>query len=379
MSACRFTQPFGGTRVHPRGTLLTRRERGVGRADVLTAALCILISLAAAMPVIGRTGRDSGEMRSLANLRTLAAAHEAYTQSFAGRQWTAIPENAGLVNGSCSAYIGGIACPPPLVLGQAPSGAVWGFWLGSQGLCAPFGWPGDCGNWSAYPPITFQGNAAGFGSFRLPNTVSFNSFVDGRFYSDTFYSPNDRVNYEISASYRDRGVAFDSTGGEIAYSSYCLSPAAMSNPEVLAAANGGFRNPNSFAEGYVSPAVSQCTYPDLKTRMIEHQWNTAAPSYSDSPSVGAASGWIFNASRLASPNAIFFDGRVGRIANADAMADDAARQATEGVGLWSRTTPFGASGYRGLGGGDISPEGITTSHTILTLDGILGRDLLSVR
>jgi hypothetical protein len=381
MSGCRI--PFGNTceKNRSRRAVHARRERGIGRADVLVALLCIVISFSAAMPVIGRTGSDSGEMRSLANLRTLASAHEAYAQSFGGRQWTAIPEDAGLVSGNCGSYLSVIACPPQMLLGQSPSSSAWwGYYLGNTGLCAGLGWPGNCGNWTMYRPLSFAGSDSGMGSYRVPNVVSFNSFVDGRFYSDTFYSPNDRLAYGNSAKYRDQGVGFDFVAGEpIAFSTYCLSPAAMYNPEVLAAANGGFRNPNSFVEGYVSPPVAQCTYPDLKTRMIEHHWTVGAPSFANTSTINEYSGWIFNASQRASPNAVFFDGRIGRIANADAMADDAARQASEGIGLWSRTTPFGASGYRGPNGGSPSPEGTTTSHTILTLDGILGRDLLSVR
>ncbi len=356
-----------------------RQPRGASRVDLLVTLVCVGMVLAVAMPVIGRPARDSGEMRSLANLRALASAHEAYGQSFSGRQWTAIPEDAGVASGNCGVYISTIACPPQLFLGPAPNGNWWAYYLGSSGLCAPFGWPGDCGSWTAYVPMGFQGSNAGYGSFRLPNAASFNSFVDGRFYSDTFYSPNDRLIYESTAAYRDEGVAFDSSSAGIFLSSYCLSPAAMHSTEVLAQRNGGFRNPNSFAEGFVSPPVAACTYPDLKTRMIEHAWTVGSPSYTQSASVSPATGWIFNASATASPNAIFFDGRIGRIANADAMADDAARLATEGIGLWSRTTPLNPVGYRGVNGANPSPEGITTSHTILTLDGILGRDLLSVR
>ncbi|MBL9121488.1 MAG: hypothetical protein JNL80_16385 [Phycisphaerae bacterium] len=108
--------------------------------------------------------------------------------------------------------------------------------------------------------------------------------------------------------------------------------------------------------------------------MIEHHWNVGAPSFSALPPTSEPPGWLFNASALASPNGFFFDGRVGRIRNAQAMADDAQRQQTEGIGLWSRTTPLGEAGYVI---GEPTPEGVTSSHTILTIDGILGRDLLT--
>jgi hypothetical protein len=46
---------------------------------------------------------------------------------------------------------------------------------------------------------------------------------------------------------------------------------------------------------------------------------------------------------------------------------------TGGVdGLWSRDTPFGESGYFG----ELSFDGTTVSHHILTTGGIRGRDTL---
>ena len=349
------------------------RKRGCTRADLAVALGCGAAAIAAAVPVLARNGIDSGEARSLSNLRILAAAHEAYSLTFAGKQFGVMPENAGLVNGNCATYTATVACPPPLLLGQGSNGAWWGYFLGSSGLCAGFSYPGNCGNWVAYKPIEFVGADTGMGSFRLSNAVAFNSFVDGRFYSDTFYSPNDRLAYDIGARYRDLVVQFESASNEIAFTSYCLSPAAMYHPQVLASANGGYKNPNTFVDGYVSPTVSQCAHPDLKTRMIEHNWNVGAPSFGVDLSPTYQESWVFNTSALASPNGFFFDGHVTRIPNAQAIADDNAVFKASGSRLWSRTTPFGEQGYR-IG----QPlESERTSHTILTIDGILGRDVLT--
>ena len=56
-------------------------------------------------------------------------------------------------------------------------------------------------------------------------------------------------------------------------------------------------------------------------------------------------------------------------------ADDArVLDETDGVdGLWHRGTPLGASGYYTAQ----SKDGVSTSHNILTTDGIRGRDVLS--
>lgn len=58
-----------------------------------------------------------------------------------------------------------------------------------------------------------------------------------------------------------------------------------------------------------------------------------------------------------------------------AARDDAkVRQQNQGDGLWSRDTSLGNSGCLGDYAHD---ERVSTSHTILTTDGILGRDLIS--
>jgi hypothetical protein len=346
-------------------------SRGATCIDVLVGLGCATILAGALLPLLGAMGSASGEARSLSNLRVLAAASEAYSATFDGRQYTAMPEDAGLVSANCPQYLATIGCPPQLILGNDASGILWGLFIGSTGFCAPFGYPGDCGNWELYKPIIFSGATEGFGSFRMPNVRAFNTFVDGRFYSDTFYSPNDSAMATMSAPHRDAGADFAADPNGVILSSYCLSPAAMYNPTTLAAS--GFVSPDVYAEGYVSPAVSACVYPDLKTRMIEHNWNYRAPAQGNSNFAGGAEPWYFNMSASASSQSIFFDGHVGRIRTATAVADDAAAQASSGVGLWHRGTPLGGAGYYGNQSLDLTKN----SHTILTIDGILGRDVLT--
>jgi hypothetical protein len=348
-----------------------RAARGATCIDVLVGLGCATLLAGAALPLLGAMGSASGEARSLSNLRTLAAANEAYGATFDGRQYTAIPEDAGLVNGSCEQYLLTIACPPPHVLGDAPNGFEYGYYLSPMGFCAPFGYPGTCANWVVYKPLTLSGVNAGFGSFRLPNARAFNTFVDGRFYSDTFYSPNDTATATKCAPHRDAGVDFDLNPSGVAFSSYCFSPAAMHNPMTLSAS--GYVNPDSYADAYVSPPVSACVHPDLKTRMIEHNWNYRAPAQGNINFAGGIEPWYFNASASASSQSIFFDGHVGRVRTATAVEDDAAAQASSGVGLWHRGTPLGAAGYFG----NQSFDGTLNSHSILTIDGILGRDVLT--
>ena len=72
---------------------------------------------------------------------------------------------------------------------------------------------------------------------------------------------------------------------------------------------------------------------------------------------------------------VFFGGSVGTINAGVATQQDAAiRRQTKGDGLWNRDTPLGNNGYFGKFAADGE---VSTSHTILTTEGILGRDLIS--
>jgi hypothetical protein len=168
---------------------------------------------------------------------------------------------------------------------------------------------------------------------------------------------------------------FTSSGGEIAFSAYCLSPAAMYHPGVFRRPSaGGFQDPNAgFIDSYRAPSIDQCTHPDLKTRMVEHSWLVNPPSPTN-PNFSGNEPWYFNHGITSRPGSLFFDGSVQEMTMKQAVSDDEAmRRATGFVdGLWSRDTPFGANGYFG---GQAYDETRNSFH-ILTTDGILGRDFL---
>lgn len=354
------------------------RRRGLTLAESLVTAAIGCLLIATLIPLLAAVGGGSGEARSLANLRFLVGANEAYGQTFSQRQFTAIPENAGLVNGDCATYIATIACPPQQIVGWSANGGLWGFYLPATGFCSASGgaFVGNCDNWGSYVPMHYTGSNAGYGSFRLPNVMAFNQFVDGRFYSDVWYSPNDRAAWHVSAMPRDEGAQFELTYGILAFSSYCFSSAAMFHPDVYGATFDGYRAPTSFPEAYTAPAVTQCIHPELKTRMIEHNWNLNSPSYAEFAVTNALKQPPYNASSKASPLSMFFDGSVRRLRNVDAIADDESLFQASGGRLWSRTSPLGTQGYLGLQAIDSGPR---TSHTTLTIDGLLGRDVLTVR
>ena len=59
--------------------------------------------------------------------------------------------------------------------------------------------------------------------------------------------------------------------------------------------------------------------------------------------------------------------------NAEAIAADQQQIDQVGFGLWSRDTPFGSDGYLT----EYAYDPIVTSHTVLTTEGIRGRDTVA--
>ena len=355
--------------------------------ELLIVIAVATLLIAALLPTLARARGDSGQVTSMNNLQTLSFACAVYAWDFSDRQPTWVPDDAGLYvsqsGGSnwASAYLSGGGCPPQFILGwDTQSGStLWGYFLG----CGNF--PGNAGNAPVYQPNSFTaGNV--FGSFRLLNAQMFSQYVDGRFYSDPFYAPNDTRTWELVEPLLDIVDEFTivppyGTGGlpQIVNSSYAPSPAAMWNPAVLSyntTTGKWWSDPNTFVDGYQSPPVSQCAFPDLKTRIIEHNWNFGQPGPVNPAFAGGNTPYFFNAGLAAAPITLFFDGHVAELPNSQVVADDemVLKQSGGWVGLWTRDTPLGANGYYGAQ----SYDGTIVSHHILTANGILGRDVLNV-
>ena len=80
-----------------------------------------------------------------------------------------------------------------------------------------------------------------FGSFRFPNAAQFQQYVSGKFYDKTFYAPKDTAPWESAApcfespdQYCKQTIVNSGVGDIPAWSSYCMSPAGMFNPNVMA-------------------------------------------------------------------------------------------------------------------------------------------------
>jgi hypothetical protein len=312
----------------------------------------------------------------------LGKAHAAYAADWNGRQVTHIADDIAVFGSDAASAFAGWAGfygvdHPPSILGWGLDAAETGFvqYQYRQG-------PGDVGNHALVQPLVFTGFAAGIGSFRLPNTRPLHAYAGGRFYDEVFYAPDDVVVYDVVEPAFDDPDEFvyplDGVVGTPAWSSYCMSPAAMFDPAVMRHPDdGGWQHPWLLDDGFRSPGLDQARYASLKTLMLEHHWNQDAPAEPCNPgfSPGTYDGcepWYFNHGRASAPASLFYDLSVRLLPNAEVEEADLRLIGQTGHGLWSRDTVFGNDGYFNEYGYD----DLQLSHHVLTTDGILGRDTL---
>ena len=350
------------------------RPRAMTLIDV-TVGLGSVTLLAA---VVGATAHSmrttSNEAISMANLMQLGVSNALYAWDHDGLQWSGHSSDFGLSGNNCSTYINSVGCPNQMILGWDQGGGLWGYWMGS-GLCPPT-YPGNCGNWIVYTPFNWDPDPT-FGAWRMTQARSFHDYANGRFYDPVYYAPNDRLTYRRAAplfDYPNEFVYSSSIPNQVVFGSYGMSPAAMWNPEVFrASSEGGFRDPSSFEESFERQALFSAMHADLKTLMFEVHWNQGSRAR---PASAFTTGEVlYNQSADSRPIALFYDGHVWFLPNKSAIADDASLIARGLDGLWSRDTPFGVDGYFGA----LAADGTRTSHSVLTTDGIHGRDVLKPR
>ncbi len=360
-----------------------RAPIGFAIVDLAVVILVIVILLAAAVPVIAGAGGNAGVQQSMANLVAQSAAHLMYAADWNGRQVTYLVDDLGFYGGDLGVYNAAIGCSgggldpschPPIMAGIGPSGngswVPWAYWSTTSGslMMQPINFPG-----LPNESITYDG----WGYWRFPQARPIHDYLNGRYQDPVYYAPNDTSVVGPLEPCIDQPAEFVPEPAECnpAWSSYCLSAAAMFHPDAFRSnAAGGWQAPWTLDHGYETPGLFQATYPDLKTHLIEHSWvqNPPAPC---NPSFFDCEPYYFNAGLGSSPVSLFYDGHIRLLPNSEVLAADQQVLAQTGQvdGLWHRGTPFGADGYFIPYGFD----GVQLSHHVLTTDGILGRDTLS--
>ena len=195
-----------------------------------------------------------------------------------------------------------------------------------------------------------------FGSWKMINVRSFHDYVDGRFYDETFYAPNDTAVYAAAAPQFSNPAEFAYPPTQMVWSSYAMSMSAMWHPDVFRGpAQGGYQNPYNFPAAYTRQDLSAAAFPELKSLMFERNWNQSPP----------ASNQHYNLSAASRPVTLFYDGRVGNIPNLVAVIDDARIRQQSNDNLWCRNSPAGGAGFFGQYSG-YPIDNTYTSHSVLT-------------
>ena len=361
-------------------------RRGVSLIDAVATIAFVGILLAVTLPALAGGRHRAFNHASNNNLIQLGFGHALYAAEHNGRQVTWVDDEISTYGNGLNAF-----SSYQSVNGEQHPAVVLGWGTinneGIQPVLFAYRCDGNQANASLTLPINFAvtGGTSRLGSFRLANTRPFRPFVSTRFYAPAFYSPLDSVVYPtVEIAFDEPWEYYDAPpvpgyGDLPRWSSYCMSPAAMLHPDVMANPDaGGWVDPWSIDHGFESPPLFSARYANLKTLMLEHHWITDAPADPRNPAAGpgaygACEPYYFNHGMASTPNALFYDLSVGALANTDVSKADQALLAKTGYGLWSRDTPFGSDGYYL----DIAYEATDLSHHIFTTDGILGRDTLS--
>mgnify|MGYP003572751291 CR=1 FL=1 len=373
------------------------RRKGFTIIELLVVVSIIALLIGILLPAIGRAREQAKLTISFTNMKNLSTAHANYAAEWNDRQLTYIDDNIasygqspGAAFGAYNSQHGGSgeqSNHPPLILG-------WGYirngnTLGNYTYFA-YRVSTNTANMGLVVPIRFDGSGRYFGAFRIPNGYQFSQYVSGKFYDKVFYAPKDEVAWDTVENsgcfaapdeFADCVPPVSGLGDLPAWSSYCLSPAGMFSPTVLQRGDN-YKNPWSLSAGFRSPAFSQCSYPSLKTHMLEHHWlqsrkQDCNPNFDVSVFGGNCEPYYFNASWDSSPVTLFYDGHVETLGVRKAQRQHLRTVAQSGggdavgEGLWHDGTPYGTYGYLQQYAYETDAN---TSFHILTVDGIRGRD-----
>ena len=349
--------------------------------ELLVVVSIIALLIGILLPAIGKAREQAKLTQSQANMRNLAAAHATYASEWNDRQVTFCDDNLSRYGSNeQNAYSNYLdqngKDHPPMILGWGRNeegvGALWGYWM-SWG-----------GNWGLAQPICFPGGPShlvGFGSFRMANCRQLNQYVSGRYYDAVWFAPKDKAPYAAIEGCLDDPAEFCTAAGtsDTYWTSYCLSPAAMFSPDVMAnyIEHDGWQDPWSLPGGFRSPSMSQVLYADLKTHMTEHHWLQNSrldcnPGFADGTYQGCEP-FYFNHGWESVPVVLFYDGHIEGLGVRESEMASSRNLTQAGYQLWHDKIPgWEEDGYFS----ELAYDWSNTSYHVLTTDGIRGRDKL---
>jgi len=351
--------------MHHRVSLAPDRSRAFTIIEVLVVVSIISLLIGILLPALGKAREQARLTQSVANLSEIGNAHAIYGAEWNDRQVTWINDNISLYGSSASAAFNNFpGVHPPMEVGLDQNGNFWQLSLDRVAS-----------------PINFTPPAEGWGAHRRTNIKAFNNYLSGRFYDPVFWAPKDVMAISaIGECWNHHADVCTQIGTFVGYpTSYSYSPAAMFNPAVMGYGNdGAFQDPWDLPAGHRSPSSSACTFPTLKTRVLEHHWLNGNPPH---PCNGVYAGfgpfdgcqpYFFNQGWNSSPITLFFDGHVEPLGVREAIEADERAMNQTGVGTWSRDTPLGDY-YHETAYEQFSVTTQSSFH-ILTTYGIKGKD-----
>jgi len=370
--------------------------RGFTIVELLVVVAIIALLIALLLPAIAKARDTAQTNQSRGNITNISKGMNAYAADYNDSQPTFCPGDWGSLPGcgsgcgcspqqACQNYQVSYGCTDQMILGYSAGGGIWGYWV--NGPNCGFSVSTTCSqNACVYVPICFTGGDGGFGSFRIPNIKKFAGYVEAKYYGKVWFAPKDIINLNVAAKYFEMADEFTYDGSNIAFSTYCFSPANMWDPAVFGGSKpceAGFKSPNGGSgaacnpNAYKSPTWARAKFSSLKTSLMEHTWCQNPPPQITNPCfAGGNTEWYFNQGYNSVPVGAFIDGSVRAVGMWKAMDDDkkASQNNNQGCGLWLRDTPWGTNGYFGQCSYDFL---VSSSIHILTRGGITGRDVLA--
>jgi len=365
-------------------------RKGFTIIELLVVISIIALLIGILLPALGRARDSALQSTSLSNLRQISAGLAAYAGDWNDRQPTLVPDDACQSSpGSCmsdaSSYIAQIGCPAQPILGWMNDNggrALWGYWIGDGTSDCSFG---STGNWVIAIPYDCSSR---IGFHRQLNMKIFAQYMNNRYYDSVFYAPKDRLKLERVENFFNSPDEFNYEG-LIEWPSYCYSAAAMFAPDVMDpvencggsgtttdvmctpcdAGNGG--GPG----GLKSAPVGAASYPDLKTRVLEHSWLQNPPADVNPLISGGQTPYYFNHGIRSAPCTLFFDGAVRVMGVQEAVkSNQRVSRQEDAESLWLSGNCCGgpSDGYFENQGYGFADE--RTSFHVLTRLGIKGRD-----
>ncbi len=266
-------------------------SRGFTIIELLVVISIISLLIGILLPAVGKARDNARVSVSKSNLRQMSVANHSYAADWSDRHLTLVRDNLAAY-GSVSNYNNQVYGPPnqplvpdrfevhpPILFGYGSDGGLYAYPMDQTGYhwaLSPIGFPGGGGNEAPY-----------FGWFRFPNTKPLHTYVGGKYYDSIFWAPKDRI-YLASAEpcMDDPGEVAIAGSADLpwqlvrnclfpAWPTYCYSPAALYNPQVLSknpTTDLYFTDPWDLPTGFRVPNMSQIRFPTLKTHMLEHQW-----------------------------------------------------------------------------------------------------------